>query len=153
MSDRETWATRVGFILAAVGSAVGLGNIWQFPFKTSTNGGAAFVFVYLLAAFLIGLPAILGEFVVGRRAKRNAIEAFERIDHPAWTVIGALGLFTGMWILSYYSVVGGWVLRYVLGSATGAYFGNPGDYFASVSVGVDAVAFHAVFMALTAGIV
>ncbi|WP_327052528.1 sodium-dependent transporter [Halomicrococcus gelatinilyticus] len=153
MSDRETWATRVGFILAAVGSAVGLGNIWQFPFKTSTNGGAAFVFVYLLAAFLIGLPAILGEFVVGRRAKRNAIEAFERIDHPAWTVIGALGLFTGMWILSYYSVVGGWVLRYVLGSATGAYFGNPGDYFASVSVGADAVAFHAVFMALTAGIV
>ncbi|WP_115863567.1 sodium-dependent transporter [Halorussus litoreus] len=150
---RETWATRVGFILAAVGSAVGLGNIWQFPFKTATNGGSAFVFVYLLAAVLIGLPAILAEFVIGRRAKRNAIEAFGRLNRPAWTIVGALGLFTGMWILSYYSVVGGWVIRYVFGSATGAYFGDPGTYFETVSMGLEAVGLHGVFMLLTAGIV
>ncbi|WP_135828729.1 sodium-dependent transporter [Halorussus halobius] len=153
MTERETWATRLGFILAAVGSAVGLGNIWQFPFKTATNGGSAFVFVYLLAAVLIGLPAILAEFVVGRRAKRNAVEAFERLNRPHWTVVGALGLFIGMWILSYYSVVGGWVIRYVFGSATGAYFGAPADYFGAVSAGLDAVALHGVFMLLTAAIV
>jgi len=153
MAQREAWGTRLGFILAAVGSAVGLGNIWQFPFKTATNGGAAFVFVYLLAAVLIGLPAILGEFVVGRRAEINAVEAFKRLGKPGWTVVGALGLFTGLWILSYYSVVGGWVIRYVIGSATGAYFGDAAGYFGAVSAGWEAVAFHAVFMGLTAGIV
>ncbi|WP_232702468.1 sodium-dependent transporter [Halobacterium wangiae] len=153
MAERETWATRLGFILAAVGSAVGLGNIWQFPFKTATTGGSAFVFVYLVAALVIGLPAILGEFVVGRRANINAIEAFDRLKHPAWTVVGALGLLTGLWILSYYSVVGGWVIRYIAGSATGAYFAAPADYFARVSMGWEAIAFHAAFMALTASIV
>jgi len=153
MSERETWTTRAGFIAAAVGSAVGLGNIWQFPFKTSTNGGAAFLVVYLVAAFLIGFPIILGEFSIGRRAKINAVEAFERLNHPAWTVVGALGLFTGLWILSYYSVVGGWVLRYILGSATGAYFADPGTYFGAVSAGWEAIVAHAVFMAITAGIV
>jgi NSS family neurotransmitter:Na+ symporter len=158
MSQRETWTTRLGFVLAAVGSAVGLGNIWQFPFKTAANGGAAFVFVYLLAAVFIGLPAILGEFVVGRRAKINAVEAFERLKHPAWTVVGALGLFIGMWILSYYSVVGGWVLRYIGGSALGSYFGGPGAYepaayFGAVSVGWDAIGLHGLFMLLTASIV
>jgi NSS family neurotransmitter:Na+ symporter len=153
MSERETWTTRAGFILAAVGSAVGLGNIWQFPFKTATNGGAAFVLVYLVAALFIGLPMILGEFVVGRRANINAIEAFDRLDRPAWTVVGALGLFTGLWILSYYSVVGGWIIRYTLGSLTGAYFGDPAAYFGSISTGWSAVGFHGLFMALTAGIV
>jgi len=153
MAERETWATRLGFILAAVGSAVGLGNIWQFPFKTSTEGGAAFVFVYLVAAFLIGLPAILGEFVIGRRANINAVEAFDRLKHPAWTVVGAVGLLTGLWILSYYSVVGGWVARYIVGSATGAYFATPAEYFGRVSMGWEAIAFHAGFMAVTAGIV
>ena len=153
MSERETWTTRAGFILAAVGSAVGLGNIWQFPFKTATNGGAAFVLVYLIAALFIGLPMILGEFVVGRRANINAIEAFDRLDRPAWTVVGALGLFTGLWILSYYSVVGGWIIRYTLGSLTGAYFGDPAAYFGSISTGWSAVGFHGLFMALTAGIV
>lgn len=153
MNQRETWATRAGFILAAVGSAVGLGNIWQFPFKTATNGGAAFVLVYLIAALLIGLPTILGEFVIGRRANINAIEAFERLDHPAWTAVGAMGLFTGLWILSYYSVVGGWVIRYTLGSLSGAYFSDPAMYFETISAGWEAIAFHGLFMALTAGIV
>ncbi|WP_232686091.1 sodium-dependent transporter [Halobacterium zhouii] len=153
MAQRETWTTRVGFILAAVGSAVGLGNIWQFPFKTATNGGAAFVFVYLLAAFVIGLPTILGEFVVGRRANINAIEAFDRLKHPAWTIVGALGLFTGLWILSYYSVVGGWVLRYIVDSVTGAYFAAPAQHFSAVSQGWWAILYHGVFMAVTASIV
>ncbi|RDI72691.1 sodium-dependent transporter [Halopelagius longus] len=153
MSERETWATRAGFILAAVGSAVGLGNIWQFPFKTAQFGGASFLVVYLIAVFGIGLPAILAEFVIGRRAKLNAISAFGRIGHRQWRFVGALGLLTGFWILSYYSVVGGWVIRYIWGSLQGAYFGDPATYFGAVSAGLDAVALHAVFMFLCVVIV
>jgi NSS family neurotransmitter:Na+ symporter len=153
MSERETWATRAGFILAAVGSAVGLGNIWQFPFKTAQFGGASFLVVYLIAAFGIGLPAILAEFVIGRRSNLNAIGAFDRLGHREWRFVGAMGLFIGFWILSYYSVVGGWVLRYVWGSLTGAYFADPTAYFDAVSAGLDAVALHAVFMLLVVGIV
>ncbi|SFG42384.1 neurotransmitter:Na+ symporter, NSS family [Halopelagius inordinatus] len=148
MSERETWATRAGFILAAVGSAVGLGNIWQFPFKTAQFGGASFLVVYLIAVFGIGLPAILAEFVIGRRAKLNAVSAFGNLGYRQWRFVGALGLFTGFWILSYYSVVGGWVIRYIWGSATGAYFTDSAAYFGAVSAGLDAVALHAVFMFL-----
>ena len=153
MSERETWATRLGFILASVGSAVGLGNIWRFPFQTAENGGAAFVVVYLAAVVVIGLPALLAEFVIGRRAEVNAITAFDRLDRQNWKVIGAVGIFAGFWTLSYYSVIGGWVIRYVYGSATGAYFGSPGDYFGAISAGLDAVALHLLFMAVTVGIV
>ncbi|WP_129113271.1 sodium-dependent transporter [Halegenticoccus tardaugens] len=150
---RETWATRVGFVLAAVGSAVGLGNIWQFPFKTAEFGGATFLVVYLVAALSVGLPAILAEFVVGRRSKRNVVDAFGALGHPGWTLVGVVGLFSGFWILSYYSVVGGWVLRYVAGSATGAYFGDPAAYFAGIAAGTDALALHGAFMAIVVGVV
>ncbi|ELZ78295.1 sodium-dependent transporter [Haloferax larsenii] len=153
MNERETWATRAGFILAAVGSAVGLGNIWQFPFKTAQFGGASFLIVYVIAALGIGLPAILAEFVIGRRSNLNTISAFEKLGHKNWRFVGALGLFTGFWILSYYSVVGGWVLRYIGGSLTGAYFGAPAKYFGQISAGMDALALHAVFMALVVVIV
>ncbi|PSQ15578.1 daunorubicin ABC transporter ATP-binding protein [Halobacteriales archaeon QS_8_69_73] len=153
MSERETWATRLGFILASVGSAVGLGNIWRFPFQTAENGGAAFVMVYLAAVVVIGLPALLAEFVIGRRANINAINAFDRLDRQNWKVIGAVGIFAGFWTLSYYSVIGGWVIRYVYGSATGAYFGSPNDYFGTISAGPDAVALHLLFIAVTVGIV
>lgn len=155
MSDagRESWASRIGFILAAVGSAVGLGNLWQFPFKTAANGGAAFLVVYLLAALIIGFPAILAEFVVGRGTRRDIISAFRQLGGDRWQYVGVLGLGVGFWILSYYSVVGGWVIRYVWGSLTGAYFGDPAAYFSSVASGLEALALHAVFMALTVGIV
>jgi NSS family neurotransmitter:Na+ symporter len=153
MSERETWATRLGFILASIGSAVGLGNIWRFPFQTATNGGAAFLVVYLVAVVFIGLPAILAEFVVGRRTRRNAIDAFDRLDRPNWKVVGVLGVAAGFWVLSYYSVIGGWVVQYLVGSVTGAYLGDPAAYFGAISAGLDAVAFHALFMLLTVGIV
>lgn len=153
MADRETWATRLGFILASIGSAVGLGNIWRFPFQTATNGGAAFLVVYLVAVVVIGIPAVLAEFVIGRRANLNAIDAFDRLNRPRWKAVGALGVFTGFWVLSYYSVIGGWVIRYLLGSVTGGYMGSPADYFGAVSAGPGAVAFHALFMVLTVGIV
>lgn len=153
MADRETWATRLGFVLASVGSAVGLGNVWRFPFQTATNGGAAFLVVYLVAVAVIGLPAVLAEFVVGRRANLNAIDAFDRLGHPRWKAVGALGVLTGFWVLSYYSVIGGWVIRYLFGSVTGRYMGGPADYFGAISAGPEAVALHAVFILLTVGIV
>jgi len=153
MSQRETWATRVGFIIAAVGSAVGLGNVWQFPFQTGANGGAAFIVVYLAAVFLIGFPAMLAEFVIGRRAERNPIDAFARLGHRDWRVVGAIGTISAFWILSFYSVVGGWVIRYIVGSATGAYFSGSEAYFGAISAGPEAIGLHALFMALTVGVV
>ena len=153
MPARETWATRLGFIAASIGSAVGLGNIWRFPFQTAENGGAAFLVVYLAAVLLIGLPALLAEFVIGRRANLNAIDAFDRLDRPNWKVVGAIGIVAGFWTLSYYSVVGGWVIRYVYGSATGAYFGNPEKYFGAIAEGPVAIALHFLFIATSAAIV
>ncbi|WP_435075913.1 sodium-dependent transporter [Halococcus sp. AFM35] len=153
MAERETWTTRLGFILAAVGSAVGLGNIWRFPFATSANGGAAFVIVTLLAVLIIGIPALLAEFVIGRRSNTDAIGAFRKLGRPGWRFVGAIGVFASFWTLSYYSVVGGWVMRYVLGTATGNALATPETYFGSISVGVPSVASHAVFMAVTIVIV
>ncbi|WP_436931919.1 sodium-dependent transporter [Halosimplex halobium] len=153
MVERETWATRVGFLVAAIGSAVGLGNLWQFPFKTAANGGAAFVAFYLIAVVLIGFPAMLAEFVVGRRTNVNAVDAFAELGHRRWRVVGGLAVATGFWILSYYNVVGGWVLRYILGSATGAYFDAPGEYFGAVSAGPEAVLAQALFLGIVVAIV
>ncbi|MGA9400106.1 sodium-dependent transporter [Haladaptatus sp.] len=153
MSQRETWTSRMGFILAAVGSAVGLGNIWRFPYMSAQNGGAAFLVVYLVAAVLIGLPAILAEFVIGRETKKNIVDAFRNLGGPVAGIIGLLGLFTGFWILSYYSVVGGWVIQYIIGSWNGAYFGDPSQYFGQISAGTGTILFHFVFMILVVGIV
>ncbi|WP_424018618.1 sodium-dependent transporter [Halorientalis pallida] len=153
MAKRETWATRVGFLVAAIGSAVGLGNLWQFPFKTAGNGGAAFVAFYLIAVLLIGFPAMLAEFVMGRRTHRNAVDAFSELGHRQWRILGAFAVVTGFWILSYYNVVGGWVLRYIVGSAQGAYFGAPAEYFGAVSAGPEAIAAQFVFLAIVVGIV
>jgi len=153
MAEQESWTSRIGFIFAAVGSAVGLGNIWSFPFQTASNGGAAFIVVYLVAVFLIGFPAMLVEFVIGRRSERNPVDAFADLGYGGWTIAGALGAFTSFATLAFYSVVGGWVLIYIVGSATGAYFGDAAAYFGSVASGPTALAAHAVFMAITIGIV
>ncbi|QLG61432.1 sodium-dependent transporter [Halorarum salinum] len=153
MAVRETWATRIGFILAAVGSAVGLGNVWRFPFLTAESGGAAFLVAYLVLVLLIGLPVMLVEFVVGRRTKHNVVGAFEELGGSNWRLVGGLGAFAGFVILSYYSVVGGWVIQYLIASVTGAYTANPEAYFGSASVGMNAVLFDALFMAFVVGIV
>ncbi len=157
---REQWATRLGFIFAAVGSAVGLGNIWRFPFQVGQEGGAAFIVMYLAFVLLIGFPALLVEFVVGRRTDLNAVGAIREFVGGAWQYLGGLFVLIGFVILSYYSVVGGWVLRYVVGSFTGGYLGTTsggdpiaGQYFAQIAVGWDAVLFHGLFMLLVIGIV
>jgi len=153
MVERETWATRAGFILAAIGSAVGLGNIWRFPFQTATNGGSAFLLVYLVAVLVIGIPALLGEFVIGRRANINAIEAFNRLNRPQWAFIGAIGVIGSFWTLSYYSVVGGWVIRFIYGFGSGIVLDQPQQYFGAVAAGPEAATLHALFMLVTVSIV
>jgi len=154
---RETWATRAGFILAAVGSAVGLGNIWRFPFITGQEGGGAFLLVYLLFVALIGFPAILVEFVIGRYTNLNPVGAIRELGSGAWSYLGWLFVVTGFVILSYYSVVAGWFLRYTLIGITDGYAvassEEAGALFGSVTTGLDSLLFHAVFMALVIGII
>ena len=114
-SDRGLWSSKVGFIMAAAGSAVGLGNIWRFPYMAGKNGGAAFVLVYLIFVFVLGLPIMLTEFVVGRRTRRDAVGAIKTLaPNTSWPVIGGLGVLTGFAILSFYSVIAGWTLSYVI---------------------------------------
>lgn len=150
---RETWRTRIGFILAAVGSAVGLGNIWRFPYLVSDSGGGAFLVVYLIAVLLLGVPAILVEFVIGRRANQNVIDAYSHPNSRLWKGAGVFATLTTTVILAYYCVVGGWVLRYIIGTMTGAYFGDPSAYFNSISSGLGAIFFSAIFVAMVVTIV
>ena len=152
-STREHWGTRMGFILAAVGSAVGLGNIWRFPFQVSEQGGSSFLIIYLAFIIAIGLPAMLVEFTIGRRSKRNPINAFKKLGHGKWSFVGVICVITGFVILSYYSVVAGWTLQYTAGSITGGYFDDPAAYFGAISEGWVALGLHALFMAVVIGIV
>lgn len=112
--DRGQWTSRVGFILAAAGSAVGLGNIWRFPYITGQNGGAAFVIIYLLCVLLICLPYLYGELVLGRFSQRNPVGAIRIVKgRSPWILVGILNVLTGIFILSYYSVIAGWAFGYI----------------------------------------
>ena len=113
-NQRDGFSGRLGIIAAAAGSAIGLGNIWKFPYITGEYGGAAFILVYLICIAFIGLPIMLAEFVVGRRAQKNAIGAF-KAEAPGskWFLTGALGIITAFILLSFYGVVSGWTLHYL----------------------------------------
>ncbi|SIR15317.1 neurotransmitter:Na+ symporter, NSS family [Haladaptatus litoreus] len=152
---RESWASRVGFILAAVGSAVGLGNVWRFPWMTAEYGGSAFLVVYLCIVLLVGVPGLVAEFVIGRKSKRNPAGALARLapGTKSWGYVGLFGVITGLVLLSFYSVVGGWILRYFAASFTGSYFAEPSAYFGRISFGAEAAAFQVAFLAVTALIV
>ena len=117
--ERGEWGSKIGFIFAAAGSAIGLGNIWRFPYVTGQNGGAAFVLIYLACVFFICLPYLLGEFALGRHTQRDPVGAIKAIrPNSPWVLVGALCVLTGISILSYYSVIAGWVLGYVVKSIT-----------------------------------
>ncbi len=113
--ERGEWGSRMGFIFAAAGSAIGLGNIWRFPYVTGQNGGAAFVIIYLLCVFFICFPYLLGELSLGRATQRNPIDAIRAIKPGSpWILVGVLCVLTGIAILSYYGVIAGWVLGYIV---------------------------------------
>lgn len=125
LDQRGIWGSKVAFILAATGSAIGLGNIWRFPWMVSENGGAVFVFVYVLAVLLIGFPVMLGELTIGRHTQKNAVGAFEAIKPKSpWKLIGYMGVVTGVIILSFYAVVAGWAAGYLFKTVSGAFKGD-----------------------------
>ena len=157
--NREQWGSRVGFILAAAGSAIGLGNIWRFPTVVGQSGGGAFIIVYLLIIFVIGIPLMIGELAIGRRGKRNIVGAFKEIKPGRpWWIIGALGVLAGFVILSYYSVIAGWSVSYIFKFLSGQFAdvgaGGSEDVFGQlVSSPLEPLMWHGVFMAMTIGIV
>ena len=112
--ERGQWGSTLGFVLAAAGSAIGLGNIWRFPYKTGENGGAAFVLLYLACVLLVCLPYLFGELILGRFSKKNPVGAIASIrKHSPWQLVGGLGVLTGVFILSYYAVIAGWTFGYI----------------------------------------
>ncbi|MCX7958769.1 MAG: sodium-dependent transporter [Deltaproteobacteria bacterium] len=124
MQERGNWSSRFGFIMAAVGSAVGLGNVWRFPYYTGTHGGAAFVFVYLAAVVLLGIPLLMAEITLGRASNKNPVGAFRVLaSGTKWHLVGILGVITGIFILSYYSVIAGWVFGYIFITASNKFAG------------------------------
>jgi NSS family neurotransmitter:Na+ symporter len=130
--DRGQWSSKIGFVFAAAGSAIGLGNIWRFPYVTGENGGAAFVFVYLLCVLVIGLPYLYAELALGRAMQKDPVGSIRAIrPGTPWVWIGGLGILTGLFILSYYAVIAGWTFGYIFkmiiaaDSGFGAFVSNP----------------------------
>ena len=120
MSHSVSWSSKIGFILAAAGSAIGLGAIWKFPYTAGTNGGAVFFLLFLVFTVLVALPVQLAEFYIGRTSGKNAIDAFKILaPNTQWPWIGRMGVAACFVLLSFYSVVGGWVLNYVVRALTG----------------------------------
>ncbi|MCL4684763.1 sodium-dependent transporter [Myxococcota bacterium] len=152
-APREHWGSRTGFMLAAIGSAVGLGNMWRFSYLAAENGGAAFVLLYLAMTAGVALPVLLAELMLGRGAQQGPLRALVHFGGARWRPLGWLFVGAGFLILSYYGVIAGWTLRY---TAEAIWHGFPADaaaHFAQISAGPVAVAWHLGFLALTAGIV
>lgn len=128
--ERVNFGSKLGAILAAAGSAVGLGNIWRFPFETGNHGGAAFILIYLGCVFVLGLPIMIAEFTIGRRSKASTGGAYEKLaPGTLWKWVGYLGVLTGFLILGYYSVVAGWTLEYIYQAATCGFSGKSSEEF------------------------
>ena len=164
-TQRAQWSGRVGFVLAAAGSAIGLGNLWKFPYITLENNGGAFVLVYLAAIAMVGAPIMVAEILLGRRSQQNPVGAFRVLTRGkpggrAWMGVGFLGVMTGFVILSYYCVVAGWTIRYILMAVSGrlgalahhpqelesffgGFLGNSGEQ----------ILYHGLFMGATVGVV
>jgi len=157
------WASRWTFIMAATGSAVGLGNIWKFPYITGENGGGAFVLVYLGCILLVGVPVMMAEVMLGRMGRSSPINAMRNITseaglHGAWNSIGWLGVIAGLMILSYYAVIAGWALNYIIEMGSGTLHGASGAeasaLFASLLANPGKLIFwQTIFMILTMGVV
>ena len=136
-SERGNFGTKIGIVLATAGSAVGLGNIWRFPYMTGQNGGAAFILIYFVFVFLIGIPGMMSEFIVGRHSAANAARAYKTLSRgKPWQIVGYMGVITSMIILGFYAVVAGWCLQYFYASIIGQLSGDANyvmEYFKAFS--------------------
>lgn len=156
MAPRGGFSSRIGFIAAAAGSAVGLGNIWKFPYETGDNGGAAFLLIYLICTFLIGFPIMVGEIALGRNSQRNAYGAYRFRGGRGWGMAGLFGILCGFMILSFYNVVAGWAFGYFIQTVFGDLLqtDNYGQFFGAYVADIsDNLIFSLVFMVATAFIV
>ena len=156
---RENFSGKLGIIAAAAGSAIGLGNIWKFPYITGVYGGSAFILVYLFCIALIGIPVMLSEFIVGRNAQKNAVGSFKKIaPGTPWFFTGFIGVIAAYVILSFYGIVAGWTLQYVFLAITNQFSGlTPdqigGNFGAFISKPGLPIFWQVIFMAVTASVV
>lgn len=163
MARQQTWSSMLGFTLAAIGSAVGLGSIWKFPYELGSNGGAAFLLFYLAGLVLIVVPLMLAEFAIGRRGGSDAPASIAAVARalgasPAWRAIGLMGILCGLLILSYYSVIGGWTIAYAAeiaasGLPEGTVAASQARFDALLASPARATLFHGIFMLATGAIV
>lgn len=163
ISVHENFSTRLGFLLAAIGAAVGLGNLWKFPYMLGSNGGAAFVLVYLVAIVLIATPVMVGEMMIGKYGRRSAPASFKLMAKEVrasenWKYVGWLGIVTLFLVLSFFSVIAGWSIAYVFKTLSGAFSGLSADQVANefglfLASPLTLSVWHALFMALTVFIV
>ena len=159
MSSRDLWTSRLGFILASAGAAVGLGAIWKFPYMAGTNGGSAFIIPYILFCFTLGMFLLLAEMVVGRAGRAASINSMIRVGKSKfWGIFGTVGIATGFLILTFYSTIGGWCVAYAVDAAMGngiitdlSQLGTHFNNFASDPV--LGIFYQIVFMVMTAGVV
>ena len=129
-NKRANFGSKLGAILAAAGSAVGLGNIWRFPYETGEHGGAAFILVYIGCVLLFGVPIMIAEFSIGRRSRSNTARAYQILaPGTPWRWVGRMGVLTGFLILGYYAVVSGWTLEFIMEAATNSFAGKSADEF------------------------
>ena len=159
ISIHGQWTNRTVFILAATGSAVGLGNIWKFPYIAGENGGGTFVLVYLLCIALIGIPIMMAEIMLGRRGKQSPINTMLTLArgegrNPGWVWLGWMGVLAGFLILSYYSVIAGWAMSYVFRISGGMFLGVTADganriFTDLVTDPERLLAWHTIFMVMT----
>ena len=137
MINRGNFSSKLGIVLATAGSAVGLGNVWRFPYLAGENGGAAFILIYIVFIFLLGIPGMLSEFIVGRHAQTNAARAYDKLSGGRpWKLVGYLGILTSTLILGFYAVVAGWCLQYLFASIAGHLNGDASyvkNYFVAFS--------------------
>jgi NSS family neurotransmitter:Na+ symporter len=158
IATRAQWRTQTGFLLAALGAAIGLGNIWRFSYVVGNNGGGAFLVIYLATVVLVGLPMMIAELAVGRATQREAVSAFFHLGrNAAWRRVGILGVIVSFAILTYYAVIAGWAVKYFVAFVTGLYPANEGaaaEYFhAFTTAPIEPVLWQALVTIATMGIV
>ncbi len=156
MASRGNFSNRIGFIAAAAGSAVGLGNIWRFPYETGENGGAAFLLIYLICMVLIGFPVMVGEISIGRHTQLNAFGAYKKLGGQKWGLLGYWGILSAIMFLSVYNVIAGWAFAYFIQIIGGllAHTKDFGSHFTNQIADVSDLFFYSLgFMAITAFIV
>jgi NSS family neurotransmitter:Na+ symporter len=160
---RSTWRNRWTFMLATAGSAIGLGNIWKLPYMIGVNGGSAFVLVFIACILIVGIPLMMTEILLGRRAQKNPFNGIEALAieakaSPYWKLLGGMGMLTGLLILSFYSVIGGWVLYFITEAIKGSFVDikaaeSTANFNELLASPLTLLFWHTVFMCLTMGVV